>query len=100
MAYRLTAQRLPLRFWRIMSTTMADRTLASQIPWLLDELCVEMGFCLPAHVREALIQSTPKDVEAFTEVVFAAEGLDSHLHKQLRHSVMTRSTVASEPCSR
>jgi hypothetical protein len=67
---------------------MADKTLASEIPWLLDELCVEMGFCLPAPpVRDELASSPPRDVDAFTDAVFAAEGLDARLYKHLRRSV-------------
>jgi len=66
---------------------MANKTLASEVPWLLDELCVEMGFCLPAPMRHALASSPPRDVDAFTEAVFAAEGLDARLYKQLRRSV-------------
>jgi hypothetical protein len=66
---------------------MADKTLASEIPWLLDELCVEMGFCLPAPVRDQLASSPPRDVDAFTDAVFAAEELDARLYKHLRQSV-------------
>jgi hypothetical protein len=66
---------------------MADKTFASEISWLLDELCVEMGFCLPARARDELTSSPPRDVDAFTDAVFAAEGLDARLYKHLRRSV-------------
>jgi hypothetical protein len=59
------------------------KTLTSEIPWLLDEPCVEMGFCLSADVRQDLISAPPEDVGAFTDAVFAAEGLDANLYKQL-----------------
>lgn len=64
-----------------------DTTLASEIRALLDELCVENGFCLPAQTREELINAPPEDVDAFTYAVFAAEGLDASLYKQLRRAV-------------
>jgi hypothetical protein len=51
------------------------KTLTSEIPWLLYELCVEMGFCLSAHVREELISAPPEDVDAFTDAVLLPKGL-------------------------
>lgn len=39
-----------------------------------------------AH-RDALMNSPPRDVGAFTDSVFAAEGMDPGLHKQLRSAV-------------
>jgi hypothetical protein len=68
----------------------ADTTLASEIRALLDELCVESGFCLPAHIREELISAPPEDVDAFTDAVFAGEGLDASLYKQLRRAVRNK----------
>lgn len=64
-----------------------DTTLASEIRALLDNLCVANGFCLPAEAREELINTPPEDVDAFTDAVFAAEGLDASLYKQLRRAV-------------
>ncbi|HUB40547.1 MAG TPA: hypothetical protein VMA72_17000 [Streptosporangiaceae bacterium] len=69
---------------------MAEKTLGSEIPWLLRELCVEMGFCLPAAVQGELASSPPRDVDAFTDAVFAAEGLDPSLYKHLRLSVRAK----------
>jgi hypothetical protein len=36
-----------------------ERTLEAEVPWLLNELCVELGFCLPAAERDALME-TPR----------------------------------------
>jgi hypothetical protein len=63
------------------------KTFESEVPWLLDELCVELGFCLPAAERDTLMNAPPRDVDAFTDAVFAAEGMDPSLHKQLRRAV-------------
>jgi hypothetical protein len=63
----------------------ADTTLASEIRALLDELCVESGFCLPAHAREELINAPPENVDAFIDAVLAAEGLDASLSSTPDH---------------
>jgi hypothetical protein len=44
-------------------------------------------FYRSAEAREKLINAPPEDVEAFTDAVFAAEGLDASLYKQLRRAV-------------
>jgi hypothetical protein len=46
------------------------------VDWLLDALCVRLGFCLDPMVRDDLKNSPPRDVESFTKVVFQVEGLD------------------------
>ncbi len=65
-----------------------DRTVAVQR--LLDELCVELGFCLPSRARASLLQSPPTDPDEFTNAVFAAEGMDPHLFPHLRSEVSIR----------
>jgi hypothetical protein len=67
-----------------------DKTFESEVPWLLDELCVELGLCLPAAERDALMNAPPSDVDAFTDAVFAAEGMDPSLHKQLRRAMRNK----------
>jgi hypothetical protein len=66
------------------------KTFESEVPWLLDELCVELGFCLPAGERDTLMNAPPRDVDTFTDAVFAAEGIDPGLHKQLRRAVRNK----------
>jgi hypothetical protein len=68
----------------------AEKTFESELPWLLDELCIELGFCLPAAEYETLMNSPPLDVDAFTDAVLAAEGLDPSLNKQLRRAVRSK----------
>ena len=65
-----------------------DRTVAVQR--LLDELCVELGFCLPSREQARLLQSPPTDPDEFTNAVFAAEGMDPHLFPDLRSEVCIR----------
>ncbi len=59
---------------------------------LLNDLCVELGFCLPRADVERLAAAPPTDVLAFTDAVFSAEGLspqtaDRHLYRQVRDMV-------------
>ena len=49
---------------------------ASEVHWLLDALCVKLGFCLPPDVVESLKGQPPASAEEFTDAVFSAEGLD------------------------
>jgi hypothetical protein len=51
----------------------------SQIVYLLETLCIDLGFCLPPDVRKTLISSPPGTVDEFTQAVFLGEGLDPAL---------------------
>jgi hypothetical protein len=59
---------------------------------LLNDLCVKLGFCLPPADQLRITQHPPRDVRAFTDAVFLAEGLDveladRHLYRQVRDMV-------------
>ncbi len=55
---------------------------------LLDDLCVGLGLCLPPDKQEPLLSSPPADVDAFTNAVLVAEGLDPvYGDKRLRERV-------------
>jgi len=43
---------------------------------LLNDLCIKLGFCLPPAEHERLRQHPPRDLRAFIDAVFIAEGLD------------------------
>ena len=58
------------------------------LEWLLGDLCRGLGSCLPAHEQERLLSSPPSDVDAFTDAVLIAEGLDPvYTDKRLRAGV-------------
>jgi hypothetical protein len=60
---------------------------------LLYELCVDLGFCLPPDAQVRLRDLPPRDVDAFTEAVLIAEGLDPlYVDNGLRR--MVRAMVA------
>lgn len=63
-----------------------------EIHKLLWDLCVQLGFCLPPEEERRLKDEPPKDVRAFTDAVFRAEGLDPltadrRLYRQVRDLV-------------
>lgn len=43
---------------------------------LLYEACTKGGFCLPESEQQRLIDDPPHDVDAFTDAIVRAEGLD------------------------
>lgn len=66
----------------------------SEIALLVDELCIELGFCLPPTER-ARLQVRPMDVDSFVEAVLLAEGPDPELvdrgsRRQIRERVLKR----------
>ena len=62
-----------------------------QFQWLLEELCIAYGFCLPSSEEPRLRALLALDPEGFTDAVFEVEGMDPRLYKQLRRVV--RDTV-------
>ncbi|WOB06865.1 hypothetical protein [Piscinibacter gummiphilus] len=54
---------------------------------LLATLCVKLGFCLPPEEQSRLSQSPPGTVDAFTDAVFQAEGMNPVIEVQLRRQV-------------
>jgi hypothetical protein len=54
---------------------------------LLDDLCVGGGLCLPPEERARLRDSPPVGIDAFTDAVMLADGLDPVLGKELRRRV-------------
>jgi hypothetical protein len=57
---------------------------------LLDELCVDLGFCLASRETGRLTACALVGVDAFTDMVLGIEGLDAQLHKQQRLRVRGR----------
>jgi len=61
-----------------------------ELEGLLSRLCVDLGFCLPAHVSSRLVMFPPKTAERFAKAVIEAEGLSLELmEKRLYRSVLT-----------
>ena len=63
----------------------------TRIEWLMEDLCVQYGFCLRPTEYTRLISSPPASVDAFTDAVFVTEGLDPMFaDKRLRRQVRER----------
>jgi hypothetical protein len=56
---------------------------AQQADFLLSDLCITLGFCLPPHVRKQLTYDAPVGVDEFTRAVFVAEGLNPSADRKL-----------------
>ena len=67
---------------------------SAQIEALLYELCSGLGFCLPPEAHERLKSEPPADVDAFTDAVIRAEGLDPYADIPLHLRRDARARVA------
>ena len=65
-----------------------------QIGLLLEELCVDLGFCLRPDEKARLIHEPPANVDEFTDAVIRAEKIDPHtdIPTHLRREVKQRVT--------
>ena len=69
-------------------TAYKTKLNVSEVQALLYNLCVELGFCLPPKESDRLLETPPEDVNAFTEAVFLAEGMNpKHYSRGLYRSV-------------
>ena len=66
------------------------------LAFLLDDLCVKYGYCLPPQSRERLEAEPPPTPEAFATAVFRAEGLDPFVDEQLYRQLLAFVTHAFE----
>jgi hypothetical protein len=57
---------------------------------LLSELCTDLGFSLPLRDPARFEKLLPSGIDAFTDAIFLAEGLDPQMEKQLRRKVRER----------
>jgi hypothetical protein len=73
---------------------MSFQMSSAQVEALLYELCAVLGFCLPPDEQAQLRESPPTDVDAFTDAVIRAEGLDPHADIPLHMRRDIRSRVA------
>lgn len=67
---------------------------------LLYELCTELGFCLPPEAQARLIEDPPDSVDAFTDAVIVAEGMDpAAVQKRIRRDVRSGGCSSLRGCS-
>lgn len=74
---------------------------STDLSWLLKDLCVRHGFCLPPEAEQQLALNTPETPEDFTRAVFEAEGLKfefaDRAMRRLILSVVARAFANSSP---
>ena len=60
-----------------MHSTGLDKPLTQhQVRCLLDELCIDLGFCLPPADAERLAKDHPLNAREFADAIYRAEGMD------------------------
>jgi len=62
---------------------------------LLNDLYVRLGYCLPLEGRQRIIADPPTSVDAFTDAVVAAEGLDPVLMPTEQRQQVRRMVAAA-----
>jgi hypothetical protein len=69
---------------------------------LLYDLCVRLGYCLPPEDQQRIIDDPPASVDAFTDAVIVAEGLDPVLMATEQRQQVRRMVAAEfgEPVRR
>ena len=69
-----------------------ERTMPQAIQILLDELCADLGFCLPPNEKTRLCSAERWDADEFASAVFQAEGMKIGEHLSLGRQVRRRFT--------
>jgi hypothetical protein len=62
----------------------------TEVERLLDQLCTDLGFCLPPNEYARLQSLLPLSIDAFIDQVFMAEGLEPQVKTELRRQVRER----------
>ena len=67
--------------------------IESDIDALLYRVCVDLGLCLDPDTCDQLVANAPDDVDAMTDAIFAADGMnpataDRALHARVREYVV------------
>lgn len=67
-------------------------TLSEALDFLLYDLCVDLGFCLPPTDNARICASESWDADAFVDEVFRIEGMDPNEHLALKRQMRNRFT--------
>lgn len=79
--------------WRVdMSRWKArkKRSLQRDLEFLLSDLCVEWGFCIPPVYAVKIAQSKELDGDEFAKAVLIAEGMNLEYEKQWYRRIRSR----------
>ncbi len=75
------------RGWRHLGRVADADDRAIAVQRLLDEVCDDLGFCLPPRAEARLRQAPPLDADGLTDAVFVAENMDPRIYPYLRREV-------------
>lgn len=62
---------------------------------LHNDLCVQLGYCLPPDDQQTISSDPPTSVDAFTDAVIVAEGLDPVLMASEQRQQVRRMVAAT-----
>jgi hypothetical protein len=66
------------------------KTTQEALDFLLYDLCVDLGFCLPPADNARICASESWDADTFTAEVFRVEGMDPDQHLALKRQMRDR----------
>jgi hypothetical protein len=66
--------------------------MSEALDFLLYDICVELGFCLPPAENARICATEFWDADGFTEEVFRVESMDPDEHLNLRRQIRQRFT--------
>ena len=66
--------------------------MQSELKILLDELCIELGFCLPPDAIRNILEKTNISAEEFTQFVLLGEGMKPEIEIQHFRTIKNKFT--------
>ena len=66
------------------------KSMAGALRWILDDLCVEWGFCIPNKDAERISNTTHVGADEFACLVLEAEGMDAEMELKHRRAIRNR----------
>jgi hypothetical protein len=75
------------RGWRHLGRVADADDRAVAVQRLLDEVCDDLGFCLPPGAEARLRQAPPLDADGLTDAIFIAENMEPGVYPYLRQDV-------------
>jgi hypothetical protein len=73
-----------------MELTPQEDNMAKALQYLLDELCVDLGFCFSPEAKQKIASALYCDADQFTREVFRSEGMNPDEHDHLCRQVRER----------
>jgi hypothetical protein len=67
-------------------------TMSEALDFLLYDICVDLGFCLPPADNARICAAEFWDADTFTEEVFRVEGMDPNEHLNFKRQIHKRFT--------